>query len=188
MRKIGMTRLLRTGNFVFAFLLVSIFASQCFAQSPAQSSKNSARESRQYMEMMNGIFDFVQKNYVDEVDPAVLYRGALKGMLESLEDPYTLYLDTSTMRSLSDTTEGKFVIGHALITDLSAFQSGVNGMRFVPGKISRYGYDFFRSDFKRSAFSGPSRMSPRPTSPRMWKSLPRLRTRRDFARVLWRAT
>ena len=108
MRKIGMTRLLRTGNFVLAFLLVSIFASQCFAQSPAQSSKNSARESRQYMEMMNGIFDFVQKNYVDEVDPAVLYRGALKGMLESLEDPYTLYLDTSTMRSLSDTTEGKF--------------------------------------------------------------------------------
>ena len=57
---------------------------------------------------MNGIFDFVQKNYVDDVDPAVLYRGALKGMLEALEDPYTLYLDTSTMRSLSDTTEGKF--------------------------------------------------------------------------------
>ncbi|MDE7392599.1 MAG: peptidase S41, partial [Treponemataceae bacterium] len=108
MRRIGMARLLRVGNFVLAFLLVSIFASQCFAQSSAQSSKNSARESRQYMEMMNGIFDFVQKNYVDEVDPAVLYRGALKGMLESLEDPYTLYLDTSTMRSLSDTTEGKF--------------------------------------------------------------------------------
>lgn len=108
MRKIEMSRLLRGGHFVLAFLLVSIFASQCFAQSAAQSSKNTARDSRQYMEMMNGIFDFVQKNYVDDVDPAVLYRGALKGMLESLEDPYTLYLDTSTMRSLSDTTEGKF--------------------------------------------------------------------------------
>ena len=108
MRKIEMSRLLRGGHFVLAFLLVSIFASQCFAQSAVQSSKNTARDSRQYMEMMNGIFDFVQKNYVDDVDPAVLYRGALKGMLESLEDPYTLYLDTSTMRSLSDTTEGKF--------------------------------------------------------------------------------
>ena len=29
-------------------------------------------------------------------------------MLESLNDPYTLYLDTSSMRNLTDTTEGKF--------------------------------------------------------------------------------
>ena len=103
-----MVRLCKKINFILAFFLLSIFASQCFAESSASSSKNTAKESRQYMEMMNGIFDFVQKNYVDEVDPAVLYRGALKGMLEALEDPYTLYLDTSTMRSLNDTTEGKF--------------------------------------------------------------------------------
>ncbi len=93
---------------IFTFVLLSVFASQCFAESSATSANNAARESRQYMEMMYGIFDFVQKNYVDEVDPAVLYRGALKGMLESLNDPYTLYLDTSTMRNLTDTTEGKF--------------------------------------------------------------------------------
>ena len=103
-----MVRLCKKINFILAFFLLSIFASQCFAESSASSSKNTAKESRQYMEMMNGIFDFVQKNYVDEVAPAVLYRGALKGMLEALEDPYTLYLDTSTMRSLNDTTEGKF--------------------------------------------------------------------------------
>ncbi len=45
---------------------------------------------------------------MDEVDPEVLYRGALKGMLSELGDPYTLYLDKTTSRSLSDTTSGQF--------------------------------------------------------------------------------
>ena len=58
--------------------------------------------------MMNGVFDFVQRNYVDEVDPETLYTGALKGMLSALNDPYTIYLDNSTFRSLNDTTKGKF--------------------------------------------------------------------------------
>lgn len=103
-----MARLLRKINSCLAFFMLSVFASQCFAESSSASSTNTVKESRQYIEMMYGIFDYVQKNYIDEVDPGVLYRGALKGMLESLNDPYTLYLDTSTMRSLSDTTEGKF--------------------------------------------------------------------------------
>lgn len=60
------------------------------------------------MKKISAVFDYVQQNYVDEVDPKVLYEGALKGMLEALKDPYTLYLDPNTMRDLSDTTAGTF--------------------------------------------------------------------------------
>jgi C-terminal peptidase (prc) len=60
------------------------------------------------MKKISAVFDYVQQNYVDEVDPKVLYEGALKGMLEALKDPYTLYLDPNTMRDLSDTTAGNF--------------------------------------------------------------------------------
>lgn len=92
---------------IFVFL-TAIFSSQCFASSTSQTSQNAANQSRQYMELMTGVFDFVQRNYVDEVDPQILYRGALKGMLEALNDPYTLYLDNSSFRDLSDTTKGEF--------------------------------------------------------------------------------
>ncbi|AHC13502.1 S41 family peptidase [Salinispira pacifica] len=54
------------------------------------------------------VFDFVQDNYVEEVDPDVLIEGAMKGMFESLDDPYSAYLDTEDMRSLTDTTSGEF--------------------------------------------------------------------------------
>ena len=94
---------------IAALVFVSaVFTSQYFAQSSARSASEINEQSRKYMELMNGVYDFVQRNYVDEVDPEVLYRGALKGMLDALGDPYTLYLDNSTFRGLSDTTKGTF--------------------------------------------------------------------------------
>lgn len=101
--------------------LLTVFASQCFAQSNSASSEQSALQSKQYMELMNGVFDFVQRNYVDEVQAEVLYKGALKGMLEALNDPYTSYLDTTTQRSLNDTMAGQF--GGVGLTISKAFES-----------------------------------------------------------------
>ncbi len=102
------TRICRYAASCVAFVFLSICASQCFAESSSKSSKDTYTKSRQYMEMMAGFFDYLQRNYVDEVDPEILYKGALKGMLESLNDPYTVYLDNSGYRNLSDTTEGQF--------------------------------------------------------------------------------
>lgn len=81
---------------------------QIFAQtSPSENSGNTLR-SRQYIELISSIFNFVEENYVDQVNPELLYEGALKGMLESLDDPYTSYLDKVSMRNLNDTTLGNF--------------------------------------------------------------------------------
>ncbi|MBQ5472620.1 MAG: S41 family peptidase [Treponema sp.] len=95
----------RTVSKCVSCLVLSIFASQCFAQSSASSERTS---NFQYLKMFNSVFEFVQQNYVDEVDPKVLYEGALKGMMEAFDDPYTSYLDESTQRDLSDTTKGNF--------------------------------------------------------------------------------
>jgi len=86
--------------------LVLTFSSLCFAQSSVDSDTKIS--SFQYMKKLNSVFDFVQKNYVDELDPRILYEGALKGMLDSIGDPYTLYLDEDYMRDLGDTTNGSF--------------------------------------------------------------------------------
>ncbi|AEE17663.1 S41 family peptidase [Treponema brennaborense] len=86
-----------------------------FAQNPApvtepevKNTSEYASKRRQYIELLGSVFDFVHRNYVDEVDPAVLYEGAMKGLLDSFGDPYTSYMDTSMMRGLNDTTVGNF--------------------------------------------------------------------------------
>ena len=85
------------------FLLCSF---QCFAESSVENDTKIT--SFQYVKKLNSVFDFVQQNYVDEIDPRILYEGALNGMLDAIGDPYTLYLDPDYMRDLSDTTSGSF--------------------------------------------------------------------------------
>ncbi|MCR4579976.1 MAG: S41 family peptidase [Treponema sp.] len=97
---------LRYSVFLIVTILIIFFTSQCFAQS--STNNDSKISSFQYVKKLNSVFDFVQQNYVDEVDPRVLYEGALKGMLDALGDPYTLYLDPDAMRDLTDTTAGSF--------------------------------------------------------------------------------
>ena len=100
--------ILKRVNTIILIFIIALFASQCFAESSSNSATEKTNKSRQYMELMNSIFDFVQRNYVDEVDPQVLYEGAIKGMMESLKDPYTVYLDKTSFRSINDTTSGSF--------------------------------------------------------------------------------
>ena len=54
------------------------------------------------------VFRFVENNYVDEIDPQLLLDGALKGLLDSLEDPHSAFLNNLALRDLDDTTSGKF--------------------------------------------------------------------------------
>ena len=87
-------------------IFILLIASQCFAQSSTTSETKLS--SFQYVKKLNSVFDFVIQNYVDELDPKTLYEGALKGMMDSIGDPYTLYLDSESMRDLNDTTSGSF--------------------------------------------------------------------------------
>ncbi|MCR5187518.1 MAG: S41 family peptidase [Treponema sp.] len=80
--------------------------SQCFAQSSADSELKLS--SFQYIKRFNYVFDQILQNYVDELDPKVLYEGALKGMMDAIGDPYTVYLDPESMRDMNDTTSGNF--------------------------------------------------------------------------------
>lgn len=91
---------------VGAAVILLLCTSQCFAQS--STAGDTKISSFQYMKKLNSVFDYVQQNYVDEIDPKILYEGALKGMLDAIGDPYTLYLNPDAMRDLTDTTEGSF--------------------------------------------------------------------------------
>lgn len=80
----------------------------CFSLPKNNNDDDNKISSFQYMKKINSVFDFVQQNYVEELDPKILYEGALKGMLDAIGDPYTLYLGPDAMRDLSETTVGTF--------------------------------------------------------------------------------
>jgi len=92
--------------FTFALLFLSLVSPAVFAE----NKDDKAKAAERYQQMFQYVFNFVQSNYVDAVDPKVLYAGAMKGMLDALGDPYTTYIGTDSLlgTSLKDTTTGAF--------------------------------------------------------------------------------
>ena len=75
----------------------------------AQGNANSAQTQRtNYPSLLQNVFNFIIQNYVEDVDPHVLFEGAMNGMFGALEDPYSVYMTESDMSSMSDTTQGNF--------------------------------------------------------------------------------
>ncbi|MCL2231035.1 MAG: S41 family peptidase [Treponema sp.] len=83
-----------------------------FAMIPGVSAQGTTAPSqsqvRNYSNIMHQVYDYILRTYVDEVDPQVLFEGAMHGMFGALEDPYSTFLTESDMQSMGDTTEGRF--------------------------------------------------------------------------------
>ena len=69
----------------------------------AQVDVDTYKELDQFM----NVFERVRAEYVEQVDDDRLIRGAIDGMLASL-DPHSSYLDERNFRSLMTTTEGNY--------------------------------------------------------------------------------
>jgi carboxyl-terminal processing protease len=65
------------------------------------------REGYQSLETFANILAIVRKNYVDEVETQELVKGAIKGMLGSL-DPHSAYLTEDLYKELQTETQGRF--------------------------------------------------------------------------------
>jgi len=96
---------------VFAFASVPGVIAQVrdgAAVASGQREAENIQRNRRYAAILQQVFDFIQRNYVDEVDPRVIFEGAMTGIFEALGDPYSAFLPESEMRGLNDTTQGTF--------------------------------------------------------------------------------
>ncbi|MDR1625964.1 MAG: S41 family peptidase [Spirochaetia bacterium] len=84
-----------------AFFVFALFT-------PAAVADVNDAKTRRLMSLLQYVFEFVENNYVDEIDPEVLAEGAFKGIFESLGDPHSAYLTENDLRGLGDTTAGEF--------------------------------------------------------------------------------
>jgi carboxyl-terminal processing protease len=89
-------------------VLCLLFTFALIPGAAAQGNNPAPSQNRNYTTTMQNVFDFILRNYVEEVDPQVLFEGAMNGMFGALEDPYSIFLSESDMSDLSHTTQGNF--------------------------------------------------------------------------------
>ncbi|MCW2365524.1 carboxyl-terminal processing protease [Sphingobium sp. B7D2B] len=76
---------------------------------PASTSAVTETEGETYkqLDLFMDVFQRVRANYVEQVDDATLIKGAIEGMLSSL-DPHSAYLDVRSFENLRTQTEGSY--------------------------------------------------------------------------------
>jgi len=108
---------MRVVRLVFILILVCAFSvSGILAQQTTPLDEKIAekkgedyyRELEKYISAFAEALAKIQANYIEDVDPQELIYGALRGMVYSLKDPNSSFLDPDAYQLLREDTQGKF--------------------------------------------------------------------------------
>lgn len=61
------------------------------------------------LKKIQDVYNQITQYYIEDIDKSVLLQGALEGMVNALEDPYSEYLDAAESERFDETFEGSFV-------------------------------------------------------------------------------
>lgn len=111
-----------------AFLWLVVTGLFCFLILSAEAQTTD--RDRRYTSLLQNVFDFIQKHYVEEVDPKKLYEGAMSGMLGALGDPHSVFLAEKDMADLNQNVIKGSYGGVGLYISKQA-PIGIDGKSFV---------------------------------------------------------
>ena len=127
-------RYFKAGIFLALLLIVGLTVHNRLPVNDAQAYNDSTYDQ---IRLFSEALSIVQKNYVEEPEPGDLIRGAIEGMLQSL-DPHSSFMDPDIYKEMQIDTEGEFqgigiTIGIregiltviAPIDDTPAFRAGI---------------------------------------------------------------
>ena len=100
-----------------AFLLCAVFIFASVPKAIAQvrngglqhiSQADNLQRGRRYTALIQHVFDFIQRYYIEDVDPQVIFEGAMTGIFNALDDPNSFFMTEAEMNRMGDTTQGTF--------------------------------------------------------------------------------
>lgn len=60
------------------------------------------------LEKIKKSYEYISSNYVEDVDHDKIVEGAIKGMISTLEDPYSVYMDEETVKQFTESLDSSF--------------------------------------------------------------------------------
>lgn len=75
-------------------------------QAPFQSSISNYDED--YLHTIKKAYDLINQHYIEDIDEQQLLEGAIQGMLETLEDPYSSYMNADAMERFNEQIQSSF--------------------------------------------------------------------------------
>lgn len=76
--------------------------------SEEKKAKEENAANRAELKKVDQAYDLIRQQYVEKVEDKQLIEGAIKGMLSTLKDPYSVYMDKETSEQFSETLDSSF--------------------------------------------------------------------------------
>ena len=92
---------------IFIGSIVLLAAAVVFLQLSPQLRSDRTRSDQEYIALLRQVITIVRKNYVEPVEEGKLVKGAITGMLASL-DPHSVYLPPEPFKEMQINTMGAF--------------------------------------------------------------------------------
>lgn len=112
-----------------AFSLILIVSLAFLYGPPAKAAE---QDSSVETAIIMSIANFIKNNFVEEVDDTKLMQGAIRGMMESLGDPYSEYLTPEELKEFQTETKGKFGGIGVVITSKDNFATVISVIDGTP--------------------------------------------------------
>jgi carboxyl-terminal processing protease len=90
-------------HLAIGFVAFGFFLGIAFSAHSAQS------DSFKYLDYFHSVYQTIMSDYVNPVESKSLFEGAMRGMLQSLDDPYSRFLDEKDYESFKSDVSGQFV-------------------------------------------------------------------------------
>lgn len=125
------------GRTVLAFVMLTMFASvlvtltmadrwmepkqkgtRSAVAAAASDDKGAYRLNQNELGKLNAVIELIETKYYEDVDRDELVDGAVSGMMEALDDPYSVYMEKEVAQHFSESIEGSFTgIGAEVTTE-----------------------------------------------------------------------
>ncbi|MCP4134190.1 MAG: S41 family peptidase [bacterium] len=92
----------------FHLLLLAFFIGY-FLGINVSYTASATEPTQKYLNYFHQVYQIITKDYVDTPQNKDLFYGAIQGMIKSLDDPFSRFLDEKSYASLREMTTGKFV-------------------------------------------------------------------------------
>ena len=94
----------RTVHFVIVAFLIGMFAGVNLS-----FSATATEAPHRYLDYFHKVYQIIKTDYVDVPPTKDLFYGAIRGMIASLDDPFSRFLDEKAFNELKEETTGEFV-------------------------------------------------------------------------------
>lgn len=106
---IGLLVALASAAILIFFMRDYLFNAAPKGKSYTSSAKSDEQKYDLFIDKLNNMLTVIKQDFYEEIDPEVLYEGALDGMMAALDDPYSCYYTAEEAAAVFQTTSGSYV-------------------------------------------------------------------------------